>query len=163
MVHHIIVSTNTPSLEGYQYAVKYIDGAKSWQWGLKTREGSDLLATMKKLVEEELPKNNIIMRHYHADGGKELISKAVRDYLAKLKTKPKIRNTPELNAVSERKNRTDKEIVKAMLSRSGLPKAFWYKAFEHASYINDRMPTKNQGLHVANRMPGRGGARCFKS
>jgi hypothetical protein len=77
---------------------------------------------------------------------KELISKAVGDYLAKLKIKPKItwtpRNTPELNAVSERKNRTDKEMVKAMLSRSGLPKAFWYKAFEHASYINDRMPTK---------------------
>jgi hypothetical protein len=37
----IIVSTNTPSLEGYKYAVKYIDGAtkRSRQWGLKTREG----------------------------------------------------------------------------------------------------------------------------
>ena len=29
-----------------------------------------------------------------------------------------------------------------MLSRSGLPKTFWYKAYEHANYITDRMPTR---------------------
>ena len=130
---HIIISINTPSVEGFKYAVKYTDCATkmSWQWGLKPREGSELLTTMKKLVEEELPKHNIDMKHYHADGGKELISKSVREYLAKLKIKPKVtwtpRDTPELNAVSERKNRTDKEMTKAMLSRSGLPKAFWYQ------------------------------------
>jgi hypothetical protein len=70
---------------------------------------------MKKLSEVELPKDNITMKH-HADDGKELISKAIRDYLSQQKIKPKVswtpRDTPKLNSVSERKNRTDKEMTK---------------------------------------------------
>ncbi|GKC62148.1 zinc finger, CCHC-type containing protein, partial [Tanacetum coccineum] len=59
----------------------------------------------------------------------------------------KIRNvtpyTPQQNGVAERKNRTLKEMVKSMLSYSGLSEGFWGEAMLTACYILNRTPNKN--------------------
>ena len=61
------------------------------------------------------------MRHYHADGGAELISKQVLTILKREGTdytwNPA--DTPELNATSERKFRTLGERCLSMLRRDG--------------------------------------------
>ena len=49
--------------------------------------------------------------------------------------------TPKLNSVSERKFRTLGEMALAMLSRSGLPKIWWAKAYAAAGYVLRRLPT----------------------
>ena len=91
------------------------------------------------------------MRHYHADGGGELICKLV---LAELKargityswTPP---DTPELNAVSERKFRTLFERALAMLLRAGLPVVFWWDAYEASEYITNCLPTKTANGYIS--------------
>ena len=50
--------------------------------------------------------------------------------------------TPQQNGVAERKNRTLKEMVNAMLSNSGLGHGFWGEALLTACYILNRVPTK---------------------
>ena len=51
-------------------------------------------------------------------------------------------DTPELNAVSERKFRTLGEMTLAMLTDSGLPKSFWWDAYVTACVITRMMPTR---------------------
>nr|KAJ0200496.1 hypothetical protein LSAT_V11C600308410 [Lactuca sativa] len=50
--------------------------------------------------------------------------------------------TPQQNGVTERKNRTLKEMVNSMLSYSGLSEGFWGEAMLTACYILNRTPNK---------------------
>ena len=51
-------------------------------------------------------------------------------------------DTPELNAVSERKFRTLGEMTLSMLTDSGLPKSFWWDAFVTACDITRMLLTR---------------------
>ena len=51
-------------------------------------------------------------------------------------------DTPKLNSTSERKSRTLGEMCLSMLLRSGLPTDFWWDAYDTATYIAIRLPTK---------------------
>ena len=50
--------------------------------------------------------------------------------------------TPSMNGVSERRNRTLKDMVRSMLSHSSLPESLWGEALKTAVYILNRVPSK---------------------
>src|SRR3954464_9341088 len=50
--------------------------------------------------------------------------------------------TPNMNGVSERRNRTLKDMVRSMISHSTLPESLWGEALKTAAYILYRVPTK---------------------
>ncbi|GJT04268.1 zinc finger, CCHC-type containing protein [Tanacetum coccineum] len=54
--------------------------------------------------------------------------------------------TPQQNGVSERKNRTLKEMVNSMLCYSGLSDGFWGEAMLTACYLLNRVPNKRNKL-----------------
>ena len=68
---------NIPSREGYHYALHLIEHAskKSWVYPMKTRETKELMVIVRRFVEEDLLKDSIVLRHFHSDGGSELIAK----------------------------------------------------------------------------------------
>ena len=84
------------------------------------------------------------IKHYHAHGVKELISKSVitllRNLGATFTWSPA--DTPELNGVSERKFKTLGERCLSMMLQSGLPTDFWWDAYETSNYLTNRLPTK---------------------
>lgn len=49
--------------------------------------------------------------------------------------------TPQQNGVTERKNRTVMNMVRSLLSDSGLPKKFWPEAVRWSFYVLNRSPT----------------------
>ncbi|XP_070017428.1 uncharacterized protein [Nicotiana sylvestris] len=51
--------------------------------------------------------------------------------------------TPEQNGVAERRNRTLMKMVRSMMSKTSVPESLWGEAFETASYIWNRVPTKS--------------------
>ena len=51
--------------------------------------------------------------------------------------------TPQLNGVSERRNRTLLDMVRSMMSFADLPISFWGYALETAAYLLNRVPTKS--------------------
>ena len=53
--------------------------------------------------------------------------------------------TPEQNGIAERKNRTLKDMMNAMLNSSGLPLNMWGEAILSACYIQNRIPHKKTG------------------
>jgi hypothetical protein len=116
-------------MRGYRYALHAIDHASklSWVYPLKTRETKELLPVVRRFVEEDLPKHSIVLRHFHSDGGSELIAKELLQYLhAKhINTSHSPRDTPQMNSISERRTRTIKEKMLYMFLRASLPVAFW--------------------------------------
>jgi len=141
----ISVYLNCPSKEGWKYMLVFTDEATKmvWSYGLHERTADAVLVCLKDMYDAELPAGSVIGT-FHSDGGRELITERVRMYLRLKKTR-KFTNTPtdtpELNSVSERKFRTLGEMALAMLTRSGLPKIWWGKAYKAAQYIIRRMPT----------------------
>jgi hypothetical protein len=118
-----------------------------WSNGLRERNSQQVIQCIKRLFNEELPPGSKILT-FHTDGGKELISEAVKQELKKKGTRTFTNtptDTPELNSVSERKFRTLGEMTLAMLSRSGLPKIWWWKAYKAAEHVIRRLPTKTAG------------------
>ena len=51
--------------------------------------------------------------------------------------------SPEQNGVSERHNRTLKDMMRSMMSRSNLPNFLWGEAIKIAMYILNRVPSKS--------------------
>ena len=51
--------------------------------------------------------------------------------------------TPEMNGVSERRNRTLLDMVRSMMSRTELPISFWGYAFLTAIFVLNRVPSKS--------------------
>ena len=58
----ILLMLNIPSRENYRYVLHIIDHAtkQSWVYPLKTRESKELLVALKQIVEDDLPKLNIL-------------------------------------------------------------------------------------------------------
>ena len=50
--------------------------------------------------------------------------------------------SPQSNGVAERKNRTLKEIINAMLISSGLPENMWGEAMLFTNYLLNKVPKK---------------------
>jgi hypothetical protein len=51
-------------------------------------------------------------------------------------------DTPEMNAITERKWRTLNQMARCMLLQSGLPVDFWWDAYQAAVWIVNRTLTK---------------------
>ncbi|KAH9752839.1 hypothetical protein KPL71_014867 [Citrus sinensis] len=60
-----------------------------------------------------------------------------------IKTLRSDRGTPELNGVSERRNRTLLDMVRAMVSYTDLPISLWGYALLTATYVLNRVPSKS--------------------
>ncbi len=78
----------------------------SWVYGMKTRD--EYIEKLRHLVDVELHSHGVKLKHYHADGDAELISKQVLTLLKREGSRYTWNpaDTPELNATSERKFRT---------------------------------------------------------
>ena len=135
---------NCPSREGFRYVVTFVDHATKMLWSYPMKKRSEFSKVFLDLIDVKLHALEVKIKHYHADGGKELISNTVISKLQKEGSRytwtPA--DTPELNSTSERKWRTLGEMCLSMLLRSGLPTDFWWDAYEAATYIAIRLPTK---------------------
>ena len=142
----VLIMQNIPSREGYQYVFFIVDHATKmcWVYPLKTRESKYILAHLSTFVNEVLSSLNIRLRHFHSDGGAELVASDVLTFLNKsgVTILHSPRDTPQMNSITERWVRSLKEKVLCMLLRSSLPVAFWWLAVECAAYLLNRLPTK---------------------
>jgi transposase InsO family protein len=85
-----------------------------------------------------------------SDGGKEFVNKNLQYFAAEhgielVQSSP---YTPEQNGVAERKNRTLKEMARAILLDSGLPETYGPEALLFATFIRNRCPTKSHGKQI---------------
>ena len=148
----VLIMQNIPSCKGYCYVLFLIDHASkmSFVFPLTRRDSGSILAHIKVWVNETLPSYSITLRHFHSDGGAELVSTDVLSFLhfSGATTSHLPGDTPEMNSVTERWVRYLKEKVMCMLLRSSLPVAFWWMAVCTACYLLNRFPTKTANEYM---------------
>ncbi|KAM1726180.1 hypothetical protein ACFX12_016980 [Malus domestica] len=125
-----ITFTDDHSRFGYVYLMKY----KS--------ESFERFKEFKNEVEKQTGKQIKILR---SDRGGEYLSNEFLDYLKECGiisqwTPP---GTPQLNGVSERRNRTLMNMVRSMMSSADLPVTFWGYALYTTAYLLNRVPSKS--------------------
>jgi hypothetical protein len=79
-----------------------------------------------------------------SDRGGEYLSAAFSAHLAAAGTARKLttHDTPQLNGIAERLNRTLLERIQAFAHESGLHKLLWGEALRHASWLKNRTATR---------------------
>ncbi|KAM1772047.1 hypothetical protein ACFX11_046791 [Malus domestica] len=127
---YYITFTDDHSRFGYVYLMKY----KS--------ESFERFKEFKNEVEKQTGKQIKILR---SDRGGEYLSNEFLDYLKECGiisqwTPP---GTPQLNGVSERRNRTLMNMVRSMMSSADLPVTFWGYALYTAAYLLNKVPSKS--------------------
>ena len=134
---------DVPSKGGAQYFLTFIDDYSRYVWVYPLKSKSQVFEKFvqwKAQVENECGEK---LKTFRTDGGGEYCSSEFEQFLLTngvrhQKTVPK---TPQQNGVSERYNRTLVEMVRSMISDSGLSKDFWAECLATAAYIKNRSPS----------------------
>ncbi|GJX20384.1 retrovirus-related pol polyprotein from transposon TNT 1-94 [Tanacetum coccineum] len=144
MVHTDICDLKSlPTKGGNKYFITFIDDCIKYCYVylLKSKdEAIDKFVLYKTEVENQLGKKIKVVR---SDRGGEYVSP-----FAELCAKHGIRHeftapySPQQNGIAERKNRTLKEMVTAMLISSGMSQDMWGKAILTATYLLNKIPPK---------------------
>ena len=130
---------------GYSYFITFTNEFSRYGYVFLMKHKSEAFEKFKEFkneVENQMDKSIKILR---SDRGEEYLSYEFLDYLkahgiVSQWTPP---TTPQLNGVSERRNRTLLDMVRSMMSFADLSTSFWGYALETANYLLNRVPTKS--------------------
>ncbi|CAL5403117.1 unnamed protein product [Camellia sinensis] len=134
---------NPPSNGNNRYFITFIDdfSRKTWVYFLQEKsEAFSAFKNYKALVEKEVGKAIQTLR---TDRGGEFNSREFANFceMHGIKKQLTASYTPQQNGVAEQKNRTILNMVRSMLSTSGLPKSFWPEAILWSIHLLNRSPT----------------------
>ena len=136
---------NTAAIGGFSYFITFIDDHSRFGYVFLMRHKSESFEMFKRYrseVEKQTEKDIKILR---SDRRGEYLSSEFLAYLEEngILSQWTPPGTPQLNGVSERRNRTLLDMVRSMMGFVGLPISFWGYALESACYILNRVPSKS--------------------
>ena len=154
IVHIDISGPYSTTICGSRYFLTFIDDFSRYGYLYLIKEKSDALDKFKvfKLEDEkQIGKVIKIVRsdrggeYYrrHGDVGQHMgpFAKSLQD--CGIITQYTMPGSPEQNGVAERRNRTLKDMMRSMMSRSNLHEYLWGGAIKTANYILNRVPSKS--------------------
>lgn len=138
----------TPS--GNKYYVTMIDDFSSYTAVYVLKSKSEVESRIREYCEMMKNQFGRYPRVLRSDGGGEYSSVSLKKYLVSngiilQQTAP---YSPQQNGKAERKNRYLMEMVRCLLSESGMSKMYWGEALCTACYLQNRLPTS-----VVNKTP----------
>jgi hypothetical protein len=132
------------SLSGYLYYVIFIEdhSQKTWIYFLKTKDGVLARFQVYRAQVENLTGKKI--KVLRSDNGGEYISQDFSDFCieAGIKREYILPYNPQQNGVTERKNRSIVEAIKAMIHDQHLPMFLWAEASMTTVYVQNIIPNK---------------------
>nr|GEW99844.1 retrovirus-related Pol polyprotein from transposon TNT 1-94 [Tanacetum cinerariifolium] len=126
----------------HRFSISFIEDVRDSNKVIIKDEAIDKFVLYKTEVENQLGKKIKVVR---SDRGGEYVSP-----FAELCAKHKIRHeftapySPQQNGIAERKNRTLKEMVTAMLISFGMSQDMWGEAILMATYLLNKIPRKDK-------------------
>jgi len=159
MVHSDVCGPmQTLSKAGYKYFVSFIDDFSRYAVVYAITRKSEVVDCLTKFFN--MSQHHGKCRILRSDQGGEYESAKLKELLNSRgvahSTTPT--ETPELNGVAERFNRTIMTMVRSFLIESGLDDSHWVEALRTAIFINNRLPsTANKGETPCKRWTGKEG------
>ncbi|GJY28100.1 retrovirus-related pol polyprotein from transposon TNT 1-94 [Tanacetum coccineum] len=143
MIHTDICDLKSlPTKGGNKYFITFIDDCTKYCYVYLLKSKDEAIDKFKTEVENQLGKKIKVVR---SDRGGEYVAP-----FAELCAKHGIRHeftapySPQQNGIAERKNRTLKEMVTAMLISSGMSQDMWGEAILTATYLLNKIPRKEK-------------------
>ncbi|KAL0348559.1 UNVERIFIED_CONTAM: Retrovirus-related Pol polyprotein from transposon TNT 1-94 [Sesamum angustifolium] len=142
--HDLADFKNTLSKGGKKYYISFVDDYSRYTkiYLLRSKdEASEMFLKYKAEVENQLDKK---IKRLRSDRGGEYGTNFLKEFCENngIIHETSAPYTPQQNGVAERKNRTLKEMMNAMLLSSGMPENMWGEAVLSACYILNRVPHK---------------------
>ncbi|KAJ9536773.1 hypothetical protein OSB04_un000077 [Centaurea solstitialis] len=130
---------------GYRYFITFTDDFSRYGYVYLMRHKSE---TFEKFKEYQNEVQNLLdkrIKFLRLDRGGEYLSDEFDNHLMECGIVSQLMPpyTPQMNGVSERRNRTLLDMVRTMMCHSSLPVSFWGHALETAAHILNRAPTKS--------------------
>ncbi|KAJ9557371.1 hypothetical protein OSB04_011985 [Centaurea solstitialis] len=130
---------------GYRYFITFTDDFSRYGYVYLMRHKSE---TFEKFKEYQNEVQNLLdkrIKFLRSDHGGEYLSDEFDNHLMECGIVSQLTPpyTPQMNGVSERRNRTLLDMVRTMMCHSSLPISFWGHALETAAHILNRAPTKS--------------------
>ena len=127
-----------------------------YRWGYFLSEKSDTLTALKGFTSSvvilrrqlKIPDNTPWI--YKSDNGGEFIGSESKQFLEESHIQQQLTSphSPYQNGIAERGNRTLSEAANSILMASHTPAFLWHLAWQHAVYIENRLPTKALPLNT---------------
>ncbi|KAM1321329.1 hypothetical protein PS2_014022 [Malus domestica] len=136
---------STTSRGGFSYYITFTDDHSRFGYVYLMKYKSESFEKFKEFKNEVEKHTGKQIKTLRSDRGGEYLSNEFLDYLKECGiisqwTPP---GTPQLNGVSERRNRTLMNMVRSMMSSADLPVTFWGYALYTAAYLLNRVPSKS--------------------
>ncbi|KAJ9556974.1 hypothetical protein OSB04_011588 [Centaurea solstitialis] len=130
---------------GYRYFITFTDDFSRYGYVYLMRHKSE---TFEKFKEYQNEVQNLLdkrIKFLRSDRGGEYLGDEFDNHLMECGIVSQLTPpyTPQMNGVSERRNRTLLDMVRTMMCHSSLPISFWGHTLETAAYILNRAPTKS--------------------
>ncbi|KAJ9566249.1 hypothetical protein OSB04_002215 [Centaurea solstitialis] len=130
---------------GYRYFITFTDNFSRYGYVYLMRHKSESFDRFKEFQNEVQNQLDKRIKFLRSDRGGEYLSDEFDNYLMECGIVSQLTPpyTPQMNGVSERRNRTLLDMVRTMMCHSMLPISFWGHALETAAHILNRAPTKS--------------------
>ncbi|KMQ86904.1 retrovirus-related pol polyprotein from transposon tnt 1-94 [Lasius niger] len=129
------------SIGGSRYIMTLIDdySRKTMVYFLKSKD--EAVHNIKNFISKVERDKGLKIKRFRSDNGLEYCNKELRDFFDKLgiKHERSCVETPQMNGVAERTNRTLMDLVRSMLTSAKLSPCFWAEATSAAAYVRNRM------------------------
>jgi transposase InsO family protein len=133
---------------GRRYFVTYTDDATRYTTTFLLTAKSEAFSTYQRFEAWACTQNHCrAIKVLRSDRGGEYLSKEFDQHLATAGTARRltVHDTPQLNGIAERLNRTLGEKVRALLHTATLPQNMWGEAVRHATWLKNRTSTRALG------------------
>ena len=137
--------SRTPTRQGRHYFVTFTDDATRYTICFLIRTKDEAFEAYKSFEAWALTQEHCTgIKVLRSDRGGEYLSSTFDKHLADAGTARKLttHDTPQLNGVAERLNRTLLERIRAFAHEGTLPKSYWGEALRHAAWLKNRTATR---------------------
>ena len=139
---------STISRGGFSYFITFTDDYSRFGYVYLMKNKSEAFEKFKEFKNEVEKQTGKSIKALRSDRGGEYLSNEFIDYLKQEGIVSSLAppGTPQLNGVSERRNRTLLDMVRSMMSYTDLPISFWGYALQTAIYLLNKVPSKSVPL-----------------
>ena len=139
-----------PTLNGSRYFVSFIDDHSRMTWVCLMKTKQVVCSLFKQFYSMVATQYQTAIQVLRTDNGGEFVNHELKQFL---QCQGIIHQTiclysPQQNGVAERKNRHLLEMVRATLFEANMPLYFWGESHTTASYIINRIPSRNLDFHT---------------
>ncbi|KAK2574690.1 hypothetical protein KPH14_012973, partial [Odynerus spinipes] len=129
------------SLGGKRYFATFVDDYSRHTTVAFLNSKDEIKDHIKRYIARVELETGKRVRRFRSDNGKEYCNKDVKLYFEEKGVKHEKSNveTPQMNGIAERTNRTLLDLVRSMLRSAHLPQKFWAEAVATAAYVRNRV------------------------